>query len=430
MVRIENYGKSWSFTPARVVTPSTVEEIERAVRDARCVRVVGAAHSWSKGIVTDDTLISLDAMNRVLDVDRDALRVRVQAGIRLKDLIAALDAQGLALENLGSIAEQSLAGAIATGTHGTGIGFKCLADQVQSLSVIDGRGAHRVVDRDHADFPALVVGLGAMGVVYEMTLSVVPAFQMHFVTEMMPFDELVDNLDHHVRQHDHFKFWWLVGDDQVTVFRQRRTDEPRNDSDFSRWVKDEVIAVGAYRFLLSLQRVRRDPLVRWTNNVISRSYAKRSERICKSHVAFLTPEPPVHRESEWAFDYTDAPELLRAYREMLMQCGHSFSFIQEIRFTAADEFWLSPAYGRDSIWLSLYNIDTEARWDDQRRQFLAFADERGGRPHWGKEAYFDHDTLQRRFPRWSVFAGLRETYDPDGKFANRWLRGALGLGAN
>jgi FAD/FMN-containing dehydrogenase len=429
-MRIENYGRTWSFTADRVAKPSNVDELQRVVREARGVRVMGARHSWSQGIVTEDTLVSLDAMKRVMHVDRDALRVRVEAGIRLEELIAELERHDLALENLGSIAKQSLAGAISTGTHGTGLGFKCLADQVQSLSLVDGRGERRVVDREHPDFPAVVVGLGAFGVVYEMTLSVVPAFQMHFITEMMPFDELIDDLDHHVRERDHFKFWWLVGDDQVVVFRQRHTNEARNDSDLTRWLNDEVIAVGAYRFLLALQRVRRDPLVNWTNHVISRSYAGRQERICKSHVAFLTPEPPVHRESEWAFDYADAPALLRSYRDLLLQSGHSFNFIQEIRFTAADEFWASPSYGRDSIWLSLYNIDDEARWDDQRRRFLAFAEQNGGRPHWGKEAHFDHESLSTCFPRLADFANLRRTYDPENRFANRWLRQVLGLSAS
>jgi L-gulono-1,4-lactone dehydrogenase len=427
MARIRNWGRTWSFTPDRRVAPTSVDELKRVVRQARGIRVVGAGHSWSRGVVTEDTLVSLDGMSRVLRVDRDALRVTVQAGIRLDDLIRELEGRGLALANLGSIASQSLAGATSTGTHGTGLGFKCLSDQIQSLSLVDGRGEDRVVDREHADFPAIAVGLGAFGVVHEMTLAVVPAFQMHAVTELMPFDELIANLDEHVRAHDHFKFWWLVGDDQVIVFRQRRTDEPRNDSDLVRWFKDELVGVNAYRTLLALQTVDRDRLARFTNRVISRTYGRRFERICKSHVAFLTPEPPAHRESEWAFDYADAVDLLREYRQMLLTSGHTYNFIQELRFTAADDFWASPSYGRASIWLSHYNIDSMANWDDQLRRFLAFARAHDGRPHWGKEAHFDADELRRCFPRLDEFAALRRSYDPEDKFANRWIRGVFGL---
>lgn len=426
-MRIENWSGDWSFTPRRVLEPTSASEIAGIVRDAREVRVMGARHSWSKGIVTQDTLLSLDRMTRLVNVDQSAMQVTVQAGIRLKDLVVELEKHGLALANLGSIAEQSLAGALSTGTHGTGIGFRCLADQVQALKLIDGQGQERALDRSHPDFNAVVVGLGAFGVVHEMTLSVVPTFQMHFVTELMPFLEVIDNLEELVRGHDHFKFWWLVGDDQAIVFRQQRTQEPRNDSDFSRWLKDEVLGKGVYRSLLALQKVERERMVRLTNHVIGRSYGQRFERICKSHVAFLTPDPPLHRESELAFDFAGASQLMREYRDLLLRMGHSYSFIQEIRFTAADEFWASPAYGRESLWLSHYNIDTPPRWDDQLRRFLSFARDHDGRPHWGKEARFESAYLRQQYPKLDEFGALRRQYDPDNKLANRWLRQVLDI---
>lgn len=425
MRQVENYGETWSFTPGEVLEPESAAELAAIVKRARQVRVMGARHSWSRGIITEHTLLSLDRMNRVVQVDREALRVTVQAGIRLKDLIQELESRGLALANLGSIAEQSLAGAISTGTHGTGLGYRCLADQVQGLRLIDGRGEERELHRDHPDFDAVVVGLGAFGVVYEMTLSVVPAYQMHAITEMMRFDDVIQNLDDLVRSHDHFKLWWFVPNDRVVVFRQQHTDEPRNDSDFQRWFKDEFLAVGVYRTVLALQRVQRERLVVATNHLLAGAYAKRHDRICKSHVAFLTPEPPVHRETEWAFDYADAPELLREYRALMLECGHTFSFVQEIRFTQADPFWASPAYERDSIWLSMYNIDRVARWDDQIRKFQAFCRKNGGRPHWGKEANFDPKYLTAQFPKLEAFGELVRQYDPDGKFANRWIRRIL-----
>ncbi len=423
----ENYGRNLKFRPSRAPMPTKVEELQQAMRDAGSLRVMGARHSWSGGIVTDDTLVSLDKMNRVLHVDRESLRVTAEAGIRLKDLIIELEKHGLAFANLGSIAEQSLAGAISTGTHGTGIGYQCLADQVQSISLVDGQGDIRVIDREHPDFDAVAVSFGAFGVIYEMTLSVVPSFQIHAVTELMSFDELIENLDENVRAHDHFKFWWLVPQDQVIVFRQRRTDEPRNDSKIKRWFKDEFLGKVAYRSLLSLQKVERKRMSQLSNRIIGNSYGKRYERICESHVAYLTPEPPAHAESEWAFDYKGAVELLREYRGLLASNGHAYSFIQELRFSAADDFWASPSYGRDSIWLSHYNIDEPACWDDQMRSFLSFARANGGRPHWGKHACFDAEYLRASYPRLEDFKKLRSGYDPEDRLANDWLRRVLGL---
>ena len=255
---------------------------------------------------------------------------------------------------------------------------------------------------------------------------IVPAFQMHAITETMSFDELIGDLDAHVRGSDHFKFWWLVPQDTVIVFRHRRTDEPRNDSDLERWFKDELLGKIAYRTLLLLQRIERRRMAAFTNRVIGNAYGKRFERICKSHVAFLTPDPPVHAESEWAFDYADAPALLREYRQLLRNNGHSYSFIQEIRFTAADEFWASPAYGRDSLWLSHYNIDRSDRWQHQLAGFLDFARTHRGRPHWGKEADFRAEMLRDAFPRFDEFKALRSSYDPTDRFLNDWLGRVLG----
>ena len=425
MPRIENFGRTWAFTPAQFASPTSREELVDVVRSASKVRVMGARHSWSRGIVTDDTLITLDRLNAVLDVDREAMQVTVQAGVRLKDLIVELEGRGLALDNLGSVVEQSMAGAISTGTHGTGIGHRCLADLVQALTLIDANGEVRELDRSHPDFPAVVVGLGGFGVIDTVTVSVVPTFQMHAITESMPFGDLIANLDSLVRSHDHFKVWWFVPNDDVIVYRQDHTDAERNDSDFQRWFKDEFLAVLTYRPMIALQRLWRDPLVAWTNRLLGGAYAKRFERICKSHAAFLTPDPPVHRETEWAFDYADAAELLREYRGFMLGSGYSYNFVQEIRFTGRDDFWLSPSQGRDSIWLSMYNIDGDERWLAQRAQFEEFARAHGGRPHWGKEADFEAARLADHYPRLSDFSALRAAYDPDGKFENDWVRRVL-----
>lgn len=425
---IQNFGRTWRFEPRRVVFPEDAAAVAAIVRQSAQLRVMGARHSWSRAIVTDDTVMSLDRQDRVLAIDHEAMTVRVQAGIRLKDLVRQLAREGLALANLGSIAEQSVAGAMATGTHGTGLGFRCLADQAVALQLVDGTGAVREIARDHPDFDAAAVSLGCLGVVTEVTLRVVPRFQMHFVTEARPFDEVIERFDELASGHDHFKIWWLAPCDDVIVFRQRRTDEPRNDSTLRRWLFDELLAVGVYRAAVVVERLHRQRLVPAVNRALVRTYARPYDRICDSPVAFLTPSPPVHREGEWAFDYADAQDLLRAYRAMLLADPHQYSFLQEIRLSRGDDFWLSPATGRDTLWLSLYNIDEDEAWADQRARMEAFARERGGRPHWGKEARFDRDAIATHYPRLADFRGLMGRYDPARRFLNPWARRALGIG--
>jgi FAD/FMN-containing dehydrogenase len=426
MTDVHNYGRTFVFAPRALEYPETAADLARVVKGATKLRVVGTGHSWSTGIVTGETLVSLDRMNRLVAVDRGALRVTVEAGIKLKNLIAQLEEHGLALANLGSIAEQSLAGAISTGTHGTGMAFQCLAAQVEGLRLVDGAGNERALLKGDPDFDAVVVGLGCFGVIYEVTLSVVPAYQMHAVTDLAPFDEVVQNLDSYVRGFDHFKFWWLVPEDDLVVFKHRRTDEPRRGSDFVRWFRDEFLAVTVYRWLIALERLDRERLVPFVNKQMARQVGKHWDRVCKSHVGFLTPDPPVHRETEWAFDYADAKRLLREYRATLLESGHTYNFIQEIRFTKGDDFWLSPAYRRDSIWLGMYNMDSPDRWNDQLARFEAFATRNGGRPHWGKEASFDPTYLATQWAKLGDFGALARSYDPEDKLVNAWVSG-LGL---
>lgn len=422
---MRNYGGNVRFTPRRFAAPRSVDELVRLVRESRHLRAVGAAHSWSPAIVTDDTLVSLDRMRGVISLDRDARQVTVQGGMRLRELNAYLDRQGLALANLGSIDSQSVAGVIATGTHGTGRNFRCISAQVARLELVDGTGRSVTLDRAHPDFAGAVVGLGALGIVHAVTFDVVDAFRLHDRTRLELFDDLVERLDEHVAAADHFKIWWFVPHRKAIVYRFNRTDRPANDSALRRWIKDRVLSVAMYRSLLAVGHLSGRRWIPAINAFLNSQAGRTLDRIAPSHIGFLTPIPPVHDEAEWAFDVNDARPLLREYRRLLPDGGHSYNFIQELRFSKADDLWLSPAYQRDSIWLSLYNID-RTNWRQQLAKFEAFAREHGGRPHWGKEATIDRDYLRGQYPRLDDFAALVARYDPERKFRNAWLDRILG----
>jgi FAD/FMN-containing dehydrogenase len=419
-----NFGGNLRFRPRRVVKPSTTDELAAVIRDSTKVRAVGAAHSWSPAIVTEDTLVSLDRMRALIGVDRDRHQITVQAGMRLHELNAHLDQHGLAMANLGSIDSQSLAGMIATGTHGTGRNYKCLGAQIARLEMIDGTGRAVTLERGQPDFDGAVVGLGALGIVHAVTLDVVDAFRLHDVTRVENFAEVIERIDEAVSSTDHFKLWWFAPGDDAIVFRYDRTDAPANDSALRRWFKDRVLAVAVYRTLLAIGHLSQRRWIPGINRFLTSQSGKPLDRIVASHVGFLTPIPPAHRESEWAFPAGDAQALLREYRRLLPADGHNYNFVQELRFTKADELWLSPAYQRDSVWLSLYNIDRR-HWPEQLAKFEAFARAHGGRPHWGKEAAFDRAYLRTQYTRLDDFAALSARYDPERRFRNAWLDAIL-----
>lgn len=420
MARIRNFGGNLTFRPRRVAAPRDTAELAAIVQSGARVRPVGSAHSWSPAFVTDETLLSLRKLNRLVELDRARGQVTVEAGMRLRELNRLLDARGLALANLGSIDAQTVAGVIATGTHGTGANFRCLAAQVARLALVDGRGRQVVLERGQADFDGAVVGLGALGVVHQVTFDVVPAFRLHDVTAAMPFDEVIERVHELRLGSDHFKVWWAVPCQDAIAFSFRRTDEPALGGALRAAVREHVLSVAAYRALLVIGHASGRRAIPAINRLLTRQVGKPLTRTVASHRGFLTPAPPVHRESEWAFDVRDAQPLLRAYRRWFLESGYRFNFIQELRFSAADELWLSPAYRRDTIWLSLYNIDRRA-WPEQLASFEAFARAHGGRPHWGKEASFERTYLEQHVPRLADFRALCERYDPDGKLRNPWL---------
>jgi len=422
---VRNYGRNLRFRPRQVARPTTVDELVELVRGAARLRAVGGAHSWSPAIVTEDTSVSLDRMRAVIEVDRDRRQVTVQAGMRLRELNRHLDGLGLALANLGSIDSQSAAGVIATGTHGTGRDHQCLSTQVARLELIDGTGQRVTLERGHPDFAGAVIGLGALGVVHAVTFDVVDAFRLHDRTGIEPFDDAIEQFDEHIAGTDHFKLWWTVPADDVIAFRYRRTDEPSNDSPIRRWFKDRVLSVAVYRSLVTVGHLSGRRWIPGINRFLTRAVGRPLERTTPSFIGYLTPVPPVHRETEWAFDLRDAKPLLRAYRALLPADGHTYNFVQEVRVSKADELWLSPAYRRDSIWLSMYNMDRR-HWAAQLAKFEAFARDHGGRPHWGKEASVDRSYLLAQYPRLEDFGRLVDRYDPDGKFRNPWLDAILG----
>ncbi len=431
MKRKPNYlFRNWAGNQACIAQnyyqPETEEELIKLVKDHATLRMVGTGHSWSAICLNNEALVNLDNYNKVLHLDKDKLQLTVQAGIKLWQLNEYLDQQGLALANLGSIARQSIAGAVSTGTHGSGINFQLIGSQLEQMSLIkaDGQKVTLHRERDKALFNMAVVNLGALGIISEVTLNIVPAFRLHDQTVVLPFEEVVEQLDELIHNTDHFKMWWFPHSEQVVVYRYRRTQEPANDSRFRQWFMDEFLSVYMYRLLVKIGNLNRD----WRkpiNQMLVGKFIQPLNRIEKSYKVFNVPEPPFHREVEWSFDLQYAKELLRAYKRMVNEGPHRMNFIQEIRFTKGDDFALSPCYGRNSIWLGAYNMDNY-RWEELMSDFEALAKQYNGRPHWGKEANFDKNYLQAQYPQFEAFNKLRNEWDPTGKFANAYITKIFG----
>ncbi|MEZ5166595.1 MAG: FAD-binding protein [Acidimicrobiales bacterium] len=243
-----NWAGNQVCLPAERLSPRTVDEVaavvQRAAASGLRVKVVGAGHSFTAAACTDGILLSLDHLSAVESIDREQRQVTVQAGIRLKDLNAALDGVGLAMPNLGDIAYQSVAGAIATATHGTGATLGNLATTVIGMELVTGSGERVWCDGDQrADVWRVArVGVGALGVVTRVKLQCVDAFDLHAIESIEPLDDVLDDFAGNAARNDHFEFFWMPGARRCQVKRNNRTTEARRPQPRLSYVRDKIVA--------------------------------------------------------------------------------------------------------------------------------------------------------------------------------------------
>ncbi|HEY8526327.1 MAG TPA: D-arabinono-1,4-lactone oxidase [Acidimicrobiales bacterium] len=424
-----NWGRNQSCAPARIARPRSEDELVALVKDAAArdqrVKAVGAGHSFTSIACTDGVLVDLADYGRVLDHDAATGRVTVEAGIPLHRLCDELDARGLALENMGDIDRQSIAGATQTATHGTGLRFRNLSAHVVGMRLVtaDGSVLELSEEREPDVFAAARVGLGALGLVSTVTLQCVPAFRLHAVEEPVPVDDVLADLDALVEGNDHFEFYWVPHTRWALTKRNRRTDEPaRPRSRAQEWYQDMVLQNYAFGALCRVGR-------RWPS-LISR-LAKiipstgRVEYVDRSDRVFTSPRKVRFWEMEYAVPREALPEALNRVRRLVDEIGVPISFPVEARVVRGDDAWLSTAYGRDTGYIAVH-VYRGTPYDAYFSGVERIMDDYDGRPHWGKLHYQRAESLAGRYPRWDDFQRVRARLDPEQRFGNPYLDRVIG----
>jgi len=428
-----NWAGNQTARPVSIERPRDENDVATIVSKAResstTVKAVGTGHSFTSTALTSGRLVIMDSLRRIIDVDRSAGTVTVGAGITIGDLNLALHGLGLAMPNLGDIAYQTISGAIATSTHGTGAKLTGLAGQVRALRLVTGTG--EVIDLSPSDgalFDAACVNIGALGIVTQYTLNVVPAFRLQAAEGAQKLDSLLDDLDSHVDGNDHFEFFWIPHTKWALTKRNNRTDAPVPQSTLSsrwkHWYSKSLMENYAFGTLCEVGRRRPSLIPRLATALPSSgqtTYVNDSFRIYASKrvVKFLEMEYSIPREH--------CAEALSSVREMIDRRGHMVSFPVEVRFTAADDIPLSTAHGRPSAYIAVHMYkgtpwpDVERYFRDVEEIMVGF----DGRPHWGKMHFRTAADLAPMYPRWSEFREARDRFDPGRVFANDYLRTVL-----
>ncbi len=419
-----NWSRTFRCRPRYYFAPETEEDLCRLVRDAEKVRVVGAGHSFNASPLTGHTLISLDDYNRVLGVDREKQRVRVQAGIRLRDLNRELKTHGLSLPVAGSTDAQSIAGLLATDLHGTGRDHGFLSEQIRSLKLVDGRGQLRRFQPDNDAFHAAMGSIGTCGIVCEVELQCVKAFNLVKSTRLMPRAEAEAQIDELLKQHDHLSFYYLGGLPFETVRANvwDRTDRPPGRFRQVKKIFWELVDMLASGYLLGIFRL-------FAPFVFTHDFGFTACNISLGQSAEVYPSADGfsrklyfrHDELEYGIPFERYQRCLEEVLEHLKK--RSFVTIVEIRFTPdTSQGLLGPGAGRRTCYIELapsLSLDTDPVFREVEKILLAHA----GQVHLGKKTWIDAARLRRMYAsdnRFDRVVATRHELDPDNKFLNEF----------
>lgn len=428
----QNWGRAESSTPAYRARPASVDEVQAVVRAARerglTVKAVGASHSFTDIAATIGVMVDIGAIDGLLSVDAERHRVTLGAGTNLYQLPALLDPHGLALENMGDIDRQTIAGATSTGTHGTGARYRGLAAQIVGLRLVTASGdVLTVSETENAELlPAARLGLGSLGIVVEVTLQCVPSFLLRAVEHPEPFDEVLDTFEQRAVESDHFEFYWWPHTDAVMTKNNTRLPLDAGLAKVgpvANWVEETLMSNVVLAMKSGLGTVL-PRTIQPLNRLATRVYGDR-EYVDRSYEVFTAPRNVRFREMEYAIPRSSLPQALRDLRGLIERSGWDVSFPVEVRVAAADDNWMSTAYQRESAYIAVHKYFREDHLPYFRAvdRLLRSYD---GRPHWGKIHFQDAAELATRYPRFDDFRALRNRLDPDRAFANHYLDRVLG----
>lgn len=417
-----NWSGSQQCLPAARSAPATVAELQELIASAKgTVRAVGAGHSFTALVPTDGTIVSLSRISGLVSHDSQTRQATLWAGSRLGDIGQPLEDAGQALVNMPDIDEQTLAGCLATATHGTGAGIGCMSTFIEGLQLVDARGD--LVDCDANNNPELFqaakVSLGALGVITQVRLQNVAPYRLRRETVWRSFEEMLELADSMAEQHRNFEFYYIPFSGMGFTDVHDITDEPLGSTekiDSNESVQDLKLARDWLQGSPKLRELVLSSIVKTLDDEVMvesswKNYA--SER----NVRF--------NEMEYHLPREHGLQALREVRTALETQHPEVFFPIEVRFIKGDDIWLSPFHQRDTCSIAVHRYFEE----DYKPYFKTIEPifrKYEGRPHWGKLNTLQREDFRKLYPRWDDFVEVRRTVDPNGRFLNPYLAGLFG----
>jgi FAD-linked oxidoreductase len=418
-----NWSGSVKADPAKRAVPADIEELQAIVRAAQGpIRVSGAGHSFTPLVATTGTIVSLDWISGLKAHDPDKCRAVVGAGSRLRELTKALQDVGQALANMGDIDRQSIGGALATATHGTGSGLGAYHTLVERIELIDGRGERRSFGRaDNVEMiEAIGVSLGAFGIMTEVTIDNLPSYRMRRRRFVLPVEDMLANFHAMMTAHRSAEFYFIPYSGYAMFLASDITDEPVT----ARPPEEDEEGLATLRMLRNFLR-----FLPWARRALIRNAVRklpREDYVEDWQKVYTSERQTRFNEMEYHLPVEEGPKALAEIIRLTEKGFPQIYFPIEVRTVAADEFWLSPFYRRPSCSIAVHHDAREnprAFFDAAEAVFRRY----GGRPHWGKMHSLAAAELSRLYPRWKDALEVRREIDPDNRFVTPYMAQLLGL---
>ncbi|WP_438824871.1 D-arabinono-1,4-lactone oxidase [Bacillus sp. JJ722] len=419
--------KNWAHTsiskPEKIIYPSSIEEVCTIVKDAslhnKKIRVVGAGHSFTKIVETNEWLISLDLLSGIVGLNEEEGTATILAGTRLYDLGEALGKKGYSQENLGDVNVQSIAGALSTGTHGTGLAFGNVSTQVIALTLVTATGNLLTLsEKEHPNyFKASLVSLGMLGIIVEVNVKIIKSPIYEYVSDKVSYDHLEKHLEALIHSNRHFEFYLFPYSDLVQVKTMNVTEKSPQSLKAHHY---KNLILENYLFYIISETCRIFPKTSSFFSKLSAKAVGKANITAHSYHLFATPRLVRFREVEYSIPIEHIKVVLREIRYQINIKRYNVHFPIECRTVKADDIWLSPSYQRDSFYIAFHmykGMPYEEYFADMEEIMKRYQ----GRPHWGKMHKRSNEDLKELYPKFADFQDIRKELDPNGIFLNDYL---------
>ncbi|CAM1369446.1 FAD-linked oxidoreductase [Tenacibaculum sediminilitoris] len=428
---MKNWAENVQWNPSTVAFPHSEKDIQqlvlKAIRFNQKIRVIGSGHSFTSLCSTGEILVTLDNFQGLISIDKEKNQATIKAGTKLSLLGDLLFNEGLAMENMGDINVQSIAGAISTGTHGTGVGLKSISNQVIGLRFVNGKG--EIIEcstiKNTELFKAAQVSLGCLGIITEITLQCVPTYKLKLQNKKEKLSDVLATLNERNSQNRNFEFYWIPYTNAAWTKTSNivENSEPDKVNFFNYWTE---YVLENYVFKLMCEFAKVFPSQNKTVANITAASISNVKKVYHSHKVYATQRMVKFYEMEYNIPAETYQDVFKDVQKIVNSKKFNIHFPVENRWVKGDDVFMSPAYGRDSAYIAchVYNKkDSSAYFTALEEVFKAY----DGRPHWGKMNTFNTEEITKAYPKFINFMAFRKEHDPENKFVNPYLQKLLSV---